>query len=590
MKQLTRVLPCLSWAREYSRDMAFKDGLAAVIVTLMLIPQSLAYAMLAGLPPVVGLYASILPLVAYALFGTSRALAVGPVAVVSLMTGAILMPLFPAGSPEYVDAAMLLAMLSGLVLIGMSLLRLGFLVNFLSHPVVSGFVTASGILITLGQLRHILGIQAGGDTAFELLTSTLNALGSTHLPTLAIGVGSLVFLYLTRKKGKQALTALGIAAPLAANLTRAAPVLALVVTASIVAGLNLATAGVPVVGQVPTGLPTLRLPSWDLALIYQLLPGAVLISLVGFMESVSVAQTFAALRRQRIHPNQELTALGGSNIVSALSGGMPVTGGFSRSVVSFEAGAQTPLAGALSALGIAITVLFFTPLFENLPRAVLAATIIVAVLTLVDLKAVLRTWRYSRQDGIAMIATLVGVLVIGVEAGIMLGLSLSLLLFLWRTSKPHIAVVGQLPGSQHFRNVERFSVVQSPRVLSVRVDESLYFPNARYLEDRVAALVASHPGIDAVVLMCPGVNLIDASALESLEAINERLGTAGISLHLSEVKGPVMDQLRNSHFLKQLTGNIYICQYEAMLSLDPDTTRRTLGIQPASQPKENEQV
>lgn len=571
------LLPCLTWAREYNRDMALKDGLAAVIVTLMLIPQSLAYAMLAGLPPVIGLYASILPLIAYALFGTSRALAVGPVAVVSLMTGAILMPLFPAGSAEYVQAAMLMAMLSGLILIGMSLLRLGFLVNFLSHPVVSGFVTASGILITLGQLRHILGIKAGGDTAFELLTSTLEGLGSTNLPTLLIGLGSIAFLYLARKQGKNILMAIGLSNGAAANLSRAAPVLALVVTAALVAWLNLAEAGVPVVGQVPTGLPSLQLPTFDLALIYQLLPGAVLISLVGFMESVSVAQTFAARRRQRIHPNQELSALGGANIASAISGGMPVTGGFSRSVVSFEAGAQTPLAGALSALGIGVTVMFFTPLFESLPRAVLAATIIVAVLTLVDLRAIPRTWKYSRQDGIALLATLIGVLIVGVETGIMLGLALSLLLFLWRTSKPHMAVVGQLPGSQHFRNEERFHVVQSPHVLTVRVDESLYFPNARYLEDRIAALVESHPGIDSLVLMCPGVNLIDASALESLEAINERLGIAGITLHLSEVKGPVMDQLRNSQLLQQLTGNVYLSQYEAMATLDPETTQRTLA-------------
>ncbi len=314
----------------------------------------------------------------------------------------------------------------------------------------------------------------------------------------------------------------------------------------------------------------------DPALILQLLPAAVLISLVGFVESVSVAQTLAAKRRERIEPNQELVALGGANVAAALSGGFPVTGGFARSVVNFDAGAQTPLAGALTALGIGITVLLFTPLFHNLPHAVLAATIIIAVLSLVDLSALRRTWRYSRQDAAAMAATMLGVLLIGVESGILLGVGLSLLLFLWRTSQPHIAVVGQLPGSEHFRNVERFAVVQSPRVLSVRVDESLYFPNARFLEDRIAELIGRHPQAEHLVLMCPGVNLIDASALESLEAITARLHAAGIQLHLSEVKGPVMDRLRHSDFLSHFGGQVFISQYEALLALDPDTTFHAL--------------
>lgn len=577
-ERLSRLLPCLSWARSYDRDTGLKDLLAAVIVTLMLIPQSLAYAMLAGLPPVTGLYASILPLIAYALFGTSRALAVGPVAVVSLMTGSVLAPLFPAGSSEYVQAALLLALLSGCVLMLLSLLRAGFLVNFLSHPVISGFVSASGILITLGQLKHILGIEAGGHNALAVAASTLAALPETHLPTLAIGVGSLLFLYQMRTRGTRWLTRLGLPPGTAGVMTKAAPVVALLVTAGLVQLLSLAERGVPVVGEVPQGLPQLQLPPLDPALILQLLPAAILISLVGFVESVSVAQTFAARRRQRITPNQELTALGSANLVSALSGGMPVTGGFSRSVVSFEAGAQTPLAGALSALGIAVTVMFFTPLFESLPRAVLAATIIVAVLTLVDLGAIRRTWRYSRTDGAAMIATLLGVLGVGVEAGILLGLSLSLLLFLWRTSRPHIAVVGLLPGSEHFRNVARHTVVESPRVLSIRVDESLYFPNARYLEDQVAALVEQRPGVRHLVLMCSGVNLIDASALESLETIALRLRTAGISLHFSEVKGPVMDQLKRSHFLRDFGGRIFLSQYEALRTLDPTVAARAAAM------------
>lgn len=576
-ERLARFLPCLQWARQYDRDAAGKDFLAAAIVTLMLIPQSLAYAMLAGLPPINGLYASILPLIAYALFGTSRTLAVGPVAVVSLMTAAALGPLFASGSAEYAGAALLLALLSGALLLAMAVLRLGFLANFLSHPVISGFISASGLLIALGQLKHILGIRAAGEHAPQLLLDLLANLPDTHLPTLAIGASALAFLFLVRSRLSPWLQALGFTPRVAGSLAKTGPVLALLASILAVSLLDLAEAGVRVVGAVPSGLPAFSLPTLDLALATQLLPAALLISLVGFVESVSVAQTLAAKRRQRIEPNQELVALGASNVAAALSGGFPVTGGFARSVVNFDAGAQTPLAGALTAVGIAVTVLFFTPLFHNLPQAVLAATIIVAVLSLVDLGALKRTWRYSRQDAAAMAATMLGVLLVGVEAGILIGVGLSLLLFLWRTSQPHIAVVGQLPGSEHFRNIERFAVVESPKVLSVRVDESLYFPNARYLEDRIAELVTRRPEAEHLVLMCPGVNLIDASALESLEAISARLHAAGIQLHLSEVKGPVMDRLSQTDFLEHFGGRVFISQFEALAELDPQTTRRAIG-------------
>ena len=575
--RLARHLPCLQWGATYDRHAAGHDSLAALIVTLMLIPQSLAYGMLAGLPPVTGLYASILPLLAYTLFGTSRTLSVGPVAVISLMTAAALGPLFVAGSAEYAGAALLLALLSGVLLLAMALLRLGFLANFLSHPVISGFISASAVLIALSQLEHILGVDVQGENAVQLLPALVQQLPQTHLPTFAIGAACLLFLYLARYHLQRPLTALGLSARLAGNLCRVAPVIALLTSVALVSALELGNAGVRVVGVVPQGLPSLDLPPLDLTLLGQLLPAALLISLVGFVESVSVGQTLAARRRERIEPNQELVALGSANLAAAFSGGLPVTGGFSRSVVNFDAGAQTPMAGALAALGITLCVLFFTPLLHDLPHAVLAATIIVAVLGLVDLRALVRIWRYSRQDGAAMAVSMLGVLLIGVEAGILLGVGLSLLLFLWRTSKPHVAVVGQLPGSEHFRNVERYAVVESPRVLSVRVDESLYFPNARFFEDCIAQLVGQHPSAEHLVLMCSGINLIDASALESLDTISERLHTAGIQLHLSEVKGPVMDRLRRSDFLQRFGGQVFLSHFEALKALDPDTTALALA-------------
>ena len=574
--KLSHWLPCLQWGRTYNRASASQDGLAAVIVTLMLIPQSLAYAMLAGLPPVTGLYASILPLLAYAVFGTSRTLAVGPVAVVSLMTAASLAPLFPAGSPEYIGAAMLLALLSGLLLAAMAMLRLGFVANFLSHPVVSGFISASGILIAVGQLKHLLGVSASGENLLHLLPELLQALPQTHWPTLIIGLLSLAWLGWARGYLKQTLQRLGLSAQLAGNLAKAGPVLAIVVAIIAVSLLHLQQAGVKVVGSVPQGLPGLTLPTLNLELAVQLLPAALLISLVGFVESVSVGQTLAAKRRQRIQPDNELLGLGAANLSAAFSGGFPVTGGFARSVVNYDAGAQTPMAGVFTAIGIGVSVMLLTPLLHDLPQAVLAATIIVAVLSLVDLRSLRHTWRYSRQDGAAQAATLFGVLLIGVEAGILIGVGLSLLLFLWRTSQPHMAVVGQVPGSEHFRNVERFAVVESPSVLSLRVDESLYFPNARYLEDRIGELIASRPQVRHLVLMCPGVNLIDASSLDSLHAIVERLHAAGVQLHLSEVKGPVMDQLRRSDFLERFAGQVFISQFQALKHLAPQLTRETL--------------
>lgn len=572
--KLRRWLPCIDWVASYDRMTAGKDGLAAVIVTLMLIPQSLAYAMLAGLPPITGLYASIAPLLLYAVFGSSRTLAVGPVAVISLMTAAALEPMFPSGSAAYIGAAMLLAALSGVVLLLMAVLRLGFLANFLSHPVISGFISASGLLIALSQFKYILGVSAEGQTVLQLIPSLAQQLPFINVPTLLIGGLCLVFLQLARTRLKGLLLALGLSSGWADSLTKTGPVLTIIVSVLIVTWGDLASSGVHVVGAIPEGLPALRLPTMDWQLAMQLLPAALLISLVGFVESVSVAQTLAAKRRERIDPDQELVGLGAANIAAAVSGGFPVTGGFSRSIVNFDAGARTPMAGILTALGIALTALFFTPLFHNLPHAVLAATIIVAVLSLVDFGSLKRTWRFSKQDFIAQAATMFGVLFMGVEIGIVMGVSLSLLLFLWRTSRPHSAVVGQLPGSEHFRNIERFNVIQSDTVLSLRVDESLYFPNARYLEERIIELMVDYPDCQHLVLMCSGVNLIDASALDSLEAIAERLTAAQVQLHLSEVKGPVMDQLRRSDFLNEFGGQVFVSQYAAMQALDPASIMR----------------
>jgi SulP family sulfate permease len=564
---LTRYLPILTWARSYDRNTATSDLVAAVIVTIMLIPQSLAYALLAGLPAEMGLYASILPLVAYAIFGTSRALAVGPVAVVSLMTAAAIGQLGLTSPAEIALAAVTLAFISGVFLTLLGVLKLGFLANFLSHPVIAGFITASGVLIAASQLKHIFGISAEGHTLLELVVSLAEHIGQTNPITLVIGVGATAFLFWVRKGLKPLLVRAGVGPKLADIFAKAGPVAAVVVTTLIAWGFGLDARGVKLVGDIPMGLPPLSAPSFDLSMWSTLLLPAVLISIIGFVESVSVAQTLAAKRRQRIDPDQELIGLGTSNIASAISGGFPVTGGFSRSVVNFDAGAATPAAGAYTAVGIGIATLVLTPLLFFLPKATLAATIIVAVLSLVDFSILKKTWNYSMVDFIAVTATIVLTLLVGVEMGVSAGVLLSIFLHLYKTSKPHVAEVGLVPGTQHFRNVKRHDVETLPGVLTLRVDESLYFVNARFLEDYVLARVAECDNLSHVVLMFPAVNEVDMSALETLEELNRRLGEQKITLHLTEVKGPVMDRLKRSHFLHDLTGRVFLSQYDAWCAL-----------------------
>ncbi|ODT59501.1 MULTISPECIES: sulfate permease [Paracoccus] len=567
MKTLRDYFPILTWGRHYDRQTLSDDLLAAVIVTIMLIPQSLAYALLAGLPPQAGLYASIAPIILYAVFGTSRALAVGPVAVVSLMTAAAIGAIAEQGSMGYGVAALTLAFLSGAILVLMGVLRLGFLANFLSHPVIAGFITASGILIAVSQTSHILGVSAGGHTLPEMVMALIGALPQTNPVTLIIGVAATGFLFWVRRGLKPLLRRAGLGPRAADIVTKAGPVLAVVASTLAVSLLDLQAQGVHVVGVVPQGLPPLTLPSLSPDLIGLLLVPALLISVIGFVESVSVAQTLAARRRQRIDPDQELIGLGAANLGAAFTGGMPVTGGFARSVVNFDAGAATAAAGAFTAIGLAIAALALTPLIHDLPIATLAATIIVAVLSLVDLGILRRAWAYSRTDFLAVAATILLTLTLGVEVGVSAGVLLSVALHLYKSSRPHVAEVGLVPGTQHFRNILRHEVQTDDAVLTLRIDESLYFANARFLEDHVADRVTPDCSLRHVVLMCSAVNEIDLSALESLEAIAHRLHTMGITLHLSEVKGPVMDRLKSTDFLAHLTGRVFLSQYEAWEAL-----------------------
>ncbi|MBB3060731.1 SulP family sulfate permease [Microbulbifer rhizosphaerae] len=563
MHRLAGYLPIPGWLRQYNRQQLGRDLLAAVIVTIMLIPQSLAYALLAGLPAEVGLYASIAPLVAYALFGSSRSLSVGPVAITSLMTAVALSQVAVQGTGEYLLAASVLALLCGLFLALMGFLRLGFFANFLSHPVISGFITASGLLIALSQLKHILGIDAGGENLLQLGTSLLRNLPGMNTHTLAIGILVVLFLFWSRGGATILLTRLSLSPHSAALLAKAAPVVGVLVTVLLSLVLGLEERGVALVGAIPRGLPELQIPGLSWELVRALMLPAVMISVIGYVESVSVGKTLAAKRRQKIDVNRELVGLGAANVASGFSGAFPVTGGFSRSVVNFDAGAETQMASVFTAIGIALASMFLTPYLYYLPKATLAATIIVAVLSLVDFSILKKTWNFSRRDFAAALVTIVVTLFAGVEAGVACGVAASITLFLYRTSRPHIAEVGLVEGTEHFRNVKRHKVLTVPQILTIRVDESLLFSNAGYLEDRIYADLAGNAQVRHVILMCSAVNEVDWSALEVLESVNERLQELGIRLHLSEVKGPVMDALQRTGFLGLLSGKVFLSQYQA---------------------------
>jgi SulP family sulfate permease len=388
-----------------------------------------------------------------------------------------------------------------------------------------------------------------------------------------VGIAATAFLFWVRKVLKPLLQRIGLSTKAADIIAKTGPVAAIALTTLLAWGLDWQGQGMKLVGAVPQGLPPATLPLWDWALWEELLVPALLISVVGFVESVSVGQTLAAKRRQRIEPDQELVALGASNLSAAFTGGFPVTGGFARSVVNFDAGAVTPAAGVYTAVGITLASLYLTPALFYLPQATLAATIVVAVLSLVDFGILKSTWRFSKLDFIAVATTLVATLLVGVESGLVMGVIVSLAMFLFRASRPHIATVGLIPGTEHFRNTLRHDVLVSPKLVCLRVDASMFFANARSIEDRINAEVATRPALEHVLLQCSGINDIDASALESLEAIASRLKDSGIALHFSEIKGPVMDKLNTTHFVDHLQGQVFLTNYQAIQALTPEIIR-----------------
>ena len=568
--RLAQYVPSLLWLKQYRRQDFMGDLLAGTIVAVMLVPQSMAYALLAGLPPQVGLYASIVPLILYGLLGTSRSLAVGPVALVSLMVMTGLSAHATPGTPDYMALALVLAVLVGIIQVVMGLLRLGMLVNFLSHPVLAGFTSAAALVIIASQLKHLLGMNIPRVQTFDgLLDGVTMHLRTTNVITLGMGLASLLLLLYFRGWMSRHLASWHIPPAWRDPMTKSGPLVVVMLATLLTWGLNLhESAQVSIVGAIPAGLPPLTAPSLAWPQWQALAPTALAISMVGFMESISVAKSLASKRRQKIEANQELLALGMANVGAALTGGYPVTGGLSRSVVNFSAGANTGLASVITAVLIALTVMAFTPLLYFLPNAVLAAIIVVACLSLIDVTTLKHAWQRNKADAASLFITFVGVLVLGIERGIVVGTASAVAFYLWRTSQPHVAIVGRVGSSEHFRNVRRHAVTTYPHILAMRVDESLYFANTRYLEDVLLKAVADQPDVQHVVLICSAVNYIDTSAMETLERLIDDLREAGVSFYLAEVKGPVMDQLQRASFVEHLGANrIFLSTHQAIQAL-----------------------
>jgi SulP family sulfate permease len=531
------VLPAASWLRRYDGELFRDDLRAGLVVAVMLVPQGMAYAALAGLPPIAGLYASVVPLVAYAILGTSGQLAVGPVAVISLLTASALAPLANGDTATYLSLAGVLALMVGVIQIALGVLRMGALTNLLSHPVLTGFTAAAALIIGLSQLRPLLGLDLPRPDSFlGGVADVASRLGESHGLTLLVGAAGIGVLVAGRRLLPRFPTALVVVAAAIA----------------IVGGLGLADRSVAVIGDVPRGLPGLLVPdiSWDS--VRSLAPMAFTIALIGYTEGISIAKAMAAKTRQEVSPNQEFIAVGAANVAAGLFQAFPVAGGFSRTAVNHQAGAQTGMATLITAATVALSVLLLTPLFFNLPKAILAAIILVALTSLIDIKAAKTIFRVRLTDGVAMTATFLATLLLGIEIGIVIGVLVSLGLFVYGSATPHIAELGRVSGTTTFRNVATYTTITDPKLVIVRLDGPLYFANANFLRDRLLGLVATRPDLRTVIVDASAVSELDGSADHSLRDVIDQLDDLGIEFHLTTIRGPVRAVMARSGLLDRV--------------------------------------
>lgn len=554
---LKRFFPILDWLPKYTQAQLQGDLSAGLTVGVMLIPQGMAYAMLAGLEPIHGLYAVTIPLIVYAILGTSRQLAVGPVAMVSLLTAAGIGALQPATPEMYLLYALTAAFLVGVFQLSMGIFRLGFLVNFLSHPVISGFTSAAAIIIGLSQLKHLLRIDLPkSEHIQEVMLALAKNIGNTHLLTLGIGLVAIVVIKYGKKIHKSLPTSL----------------IAVMLGILTVWGLNLTEQGIKIVGEVPSGLPGVSAPSFDSAVWKSLLSVALTVSLVGFMESFAVAKAIQAKHKNyQVDANQELIALGTANLSAAFFQGYPITGGFSRTAVNDQAGAKTGMASIFSAILIVLTLLFLTPLFYYLPNAVLAAVVIVAVIGLIDYKEAVHLWKEDRSDFWMLIATFIVTLTMGIETGIGAGVVLSLAMVIYRSTRPHIAVLGKVPNTVFYRNIQRFdNLEQRKDILILRMDGPLYFANLNYFKEQLTNLMAIHgEALKAIVINADSISHVDSSAVHALKDWVIEIQIHGLKLYFTSLIGPVRDIFAKSGLVELIgSNNLFMSNQQAVDHFD----------------------
>ena len=556
------------WITHYPKQHLPSDVLAGIVTSVLVLPQNLAYALLAGLPPQAGLLASILPVIAYALWGSSMTQAVGPVAVTAIVTYSVLSPLAAPLSAQYVALAASLALFSGVLVWLFGMCKLGFLSDLLSRPVVSGFISGAAVLILISQLKVLFGLDVHGKDMWELFVSTVQSISHSNATTALIGIASFSILLFSKYYLGGMLQSVGWQKPRADFAVRLMPLVVVLCATVVVMGFELdARYGVAVVGTIGQGLSGLVFFVPDVSHVGMLALPALSVAFIGSVQNIGMAQALAVKRRERIDANQELVGLGASNIVAAFCGGMPVGGGISRTAVNVAAGAQTPLASVVAALSMLVILIVGTAGFTRMPLAVLAASIMVAAFSMVDLGALRRAWRYDRADGAALLGTALGVIVVGLQWGIALGIGLSLASLLYRASTPHIALMGRIVGTEHFRNVERHGVETIPGVIFFRVDESFFFGNLRTIEARLSAVLNNDPSIHDVVLVMSAVNRVDMTAMEELSEIFEDFRERDIHLHLAEVKGPVQDRMVHTLLWSGLSGRIHLSCNDAFESL-----------------------
>ena len=576
--KFSRIFPIIESLRGYTGETLRHDLIAGLTVGIMLVPQGMAYAYLAGMPPIYGLYGGLIPLIVYALFGSSRQLSIGPVAISALLVLAGISKIAQPESSEYIQLVILTGLMIGLVQIMMSVLRMGFLVNFLSHPIIAGFTSAAAVIIAISQLKDILGIQIPRmDHPIETLIFAIRNISSTHLLTLGIGLGGIIFILGLKRINKMIPGAL----------------IAVIIGIGATSLFSLDQMGLAIVKEVPKGIPSFEIPALNINAIQAILTTVLAVTIIGVVESIGIAKVLESKHQNySVRPNQELFALGISKVLGSFFQALPTSGSFTRSAVNNESGAKTNMASLVTALLIALTLLFLTPLFYYLPKAILASIILLAVKSLFAFDVALHLWHAHRRDFFMMFITFLATLVFGIAEGVLIGVLLSIGSVLYLSSKPHMAILGNIPGTRYYRNIDRFEeAAQEEGRLIIRFDDQLYFGNANYFKSQIKKMILNGGSkIDTLLLDASSIHEIDSSGMQALEETVDLLKKKGIHFYISGVIGPVRDRLFKSGLMDKIGEKkhfMYIADAVQFMKEEGDESWKKVAVQTNAKLKRN---